>query len=76
MPKPDTTKNILGPMGTLDESKKKGRTVIFMTVDGSEYQWMASREFAGQLTSADWTLIKKNLDLTMKRVAAQEGNKL
>lgn len=77
MPEPDTSKNLLGTLGTIHAEKVDAENaVIFMKLDGNGYQWFISRQLAGKLTAADLVLMLKNLERTIKRIAAQEGNKI
>lgn len=77
MPEPDTSKNLLGSLGTLHASKEdmeNAAVVMVLTPDG--YKWFVSRHFASKVTAADLELMLGNLRLTTKRIAAQEGNKV
>lgn len=77
MPEPDTSKNLLGTLGTLHAEKVDAENaVIFMKLDANGYQWFVSRTLASRLRSPDLVLMLKNLERTIKRVAAQEGNKI
>jgi hypothetical protein len=73
MPEPNS-KDILGELGTLNEDSSKGTTRAILKLDGSQYVWLVSRELAGRITSADIEIMAQNFKLTMRRIAAQEGN--
>lgn len=71
---PEPNKDILGELGTLSEQDSKGITRAILKLDGSQYIWLVSRELAKRITSADIEIMAQNFKLTMRRIAAQEGN--